>query len=47
MLKILNCVNCEPINYFTKIYPCETSVESLFSFYLVIPSIGCTQDIPT
>jgi hypothetical protein len=26
MLKKLNCVNCEPINYFTRIYPSETSV---------------------
>jgi hypothetical protein len=34
MLKVLNCVNCEPINKFNRIYPCETSVEFLFNFYL-------------
>jgi hypothetical protein len=45
MIKILNCVNYEPINSFTRIYPSETSVESLFSLYLGIPFIGCTQDI--
>jgi hypothetical protein len=47
MLKIFNFVNCEPINQFTIIYPCETSVETLFKLYLGIPSIGCTQDILT
>jgi hypothetical protein len=45
MLKIINCVDCEPINYFTKIYSYDTSVESQVSLYLGIPSIGCTQDI--
>jgi hypothetical protein len=42
MLKILNCINCEPINLFTKIYPCEISVGFLFKLYFGIPSIGCT-----
>jgi hypothetical protein len=46
-VKDINCVNCEPINYFTKIYSSESSVESQFSLYLGIPSIGCTQDILT
>jgi hypothetical protein len=47
MLKILNCGNCDPINYFTRIYPSETSVGILFSLYLGIHSIGCTKDILT
>jgi hypothetical protein len=47
MLKILNYVNCEPINKFTRIYPSEKSVETLFNLCLGIPSIGCTQDILT
>jgi hypothetical protein len=47
MLKILNCVNCEPIHLFTQIYPSEPSVGFLFDLYLGIPSIGCTQDILT
>jgi hypothetical protein len=47
MIKILSCVNCEPIDSFTRIYPSETSLESLFSLYLGIPSIGCNQDILT
>jgi hypothetical protein len=47
MLNILNCDNCDPINLFTRIYPCETSVETLFNLYLGIPSLGSTQDILT
>jgi hypothetical protein len=47
MLKILDCVNCEPINQYTRIYPSKTSVGFLFNLYLGIPSIGCTQDILT
>jgi hypothetical protein len=31
ILKILYCVNCEPINKFTKIYPSETSAGFLFN----------------
>jgi hypothetical protein len=37
MSKILNCVNCEPINYLTEIYPCETSVGFLFTLCYGIP----------
>jgi hypothetical protein len=47
MLKILNCVKCEPINQCTKVYPSEISVGFLFNLHLGIPSIGCTQDILT
>jgi hypothetical protein len=36
MFKKLNCVNCEPINEFTRIYPSETSVGLLFNLYLCI-----------
>jgi hypothetical protein len=47
MLNILNCVNCEPIHYFTTIYPSETSVRFLINLYLDFLSIRCTQDILT
>jgi hypothetical protein len=47
MLKILNCVDCEPINQYTRIYPSEASVGFLFKLYIGIPSIGCNQDLLT
>jgi hypothetical protein len=47
MLKILNFVDCESMNWFTRISPSEISVGFLFNLYLGIPSTGCTQDIPT
>jgi hypothetical protein len=36
MLKILNFVNCEPRNHFSKIYPSETSLGFVFILYLGI-----------
>jgi hypothetical protein len=36
MLNILNCVNCDSIDWFTRIYPCETSIGFLFDLYLDI-----------
>jgi hypothetical protein len=47
MLEVLNCLDCEPINLFTRIKPSEISVGFLFNLYLDIPSIGYTQDILT
>jgi hypothetical protein len=47
MLKILNCVDCEPKNAFTRTYPSETSVGFLFNLYLGIPSIESNKDILT
>jgi hypothetical protein len=50
MLKVINCVSCvnfDPINYFSRIFPYESFVVLLFNCTLVFPSLGITQDIQT